>query len=255
MPARAPDWIGVLPVAHRGLHDKAAGRLENTLSAIRAAAEAGFAIEIDVQPSRDRRAMVFHDLTLDRLTEATGRIDTFSAEDLGKLAVGGTTDTIPTLAEVLAEIDGRVPLYVEIKHDVPNDGTLEAAVASDLEGYAGPVAIMSFDPYAVIAMRRIAPHVVRGIVSETYSDASEWPHLTAWQRFCMRHILHAAQSRPQFIAYKVHDIPALAPVLLNTVLGLPLLTWTVRTPEDRERARLVGAQMIFEGFMPEATAA
>ena len=66
----APDWLTARPIAHRGLHDRAASRPENTLAAARAAVAGGFAIECDVQLSADGEAMVFHDAALGRLTEA-----------------------------------------------------------------------------------------------------------------------------------------------------------------------------------------
>ncbi|MCB1479741.1 MAG: glycerophosphodiester phosphodiesterase family protein [Tepidamorphaceae bacterium] len=247
---RAPDWIGKLPVAHRGLHDVLAGRIENTLSAVRAAVDAGFAIEIDVQMSADGKVMVFHDTLLDRLTSEKGRMDARTSIELGGIRVSATSDTIPTLSEVLAAIDGKVPLYIELKHEGPTDWALERAVIADLENYDGPVAAMSFEPSSIAVLRRLAPELPRGIVSEGYHDTAEWSGLNAWQRFYCRHLLHFFSTLPHFIAYKVQDLPAPAPVMLNTVLAMPLLAWTVHTKADVERAKLTGAQMIFEGFRP-----
>ena len=121
------------PIAHRGLHDRGAGRIENSLSAIRAARDAGYGIEIDLQRSSDGVAMVFHDDTLDRLTDETGPVRARSAAELSHIRLKDSTDTIPTFAEVLAEVAGRVPLLVEIKDQSlvmgETDGRLEAAAA------------------------------------------------------------------------------------------------------------------------------
>ena len=92
------DKFKNLDYAHRGLHG--GGRAENSLSAFKAAADAGFAIELDVRLSSDGVLMVFHDDTLDRMTEVTGRVDSVTAKELSALTLGGTEDTIPTFAEV-----------------------------------------------------------------------------------------------------------------------------------------------------------
>lgn len=244
------SWIGRLPVAHRGLHDVSAARFENTLSAITAAADAGFGVEIDVQLSADGKVVVFHDTLLDRLTGETGRLDARSAMELAGIRVGGTSDTVPRLTEVLSAIAGRVPLYIELKHEQPTDWSLERAVIADLEGYGGPAAAMSFEISSVATLRRLAPKLPRGIVSEAYDDPESWPGLSPWARFYRRHLLHFPATAPHFIAYRVQDLPAPAPVLINTIMAVPLLAWTVRTPADVERAKLTGAQMIFEGFVP-----
>lgn len=253
MAERARDWIGKKPIAHRGLHDASTGRIENSLSAVHAAADAGFAIEIDVRQSADGKPVVFHDATLERLTGEKGPLIARTAEELSAIRLSGVDDTIPLLSDVLKAIGGRVPLYVEIKHDTPGDGTLERAITLDVVPYSGPVATMSFHPSSVAAMREIAPDIPRGIVSQAYGHSEDAPKLGRWRRFSLRHILHFAQTRPHFIAYKVQDMPAPAPVLINTVSALPLLVWTVRTSADVDIARLTGAQMIFEGFVPGET--
>ena len=118
------------PFAHRGLHD--AARPENSLSAINAAVQAGYAIEIDVQPSSDGEAMVFHDYDLDRLTGETGPTKARTATELSSIALENSSDTIPTLAAVLELIGGRAPLLIEIKDQsrafVDTDGALERRV-------------------------------------------------------------------------------------------------------------------------------
>jgi hypothetical protein len=145
-----PESFLRLPITHRALHDRAAGRIENSPSAIKAAVEAGYGIEVDLQLSSDGVAMVFHDEELDRLTDATGPLNARTAAELGRIPLKGSTDTIPTLAEVLHLIDGKVPLLIEIKDQTlemaPTDGNLEAATAEALKGYKGDVALMSSTP-------------------------------------------------------------------------------------------------------------
>ena len=113
--SNAPAWLTARPIAHRGLHDRAAGIPENTLAAARAAIAGGYAIECDVQISADGEAMVFHDEALGRLTGAVALVAETRTDALRSLAVAGSSETIPTLPDTLAAIAGRVPLVVEVK--------------------------------------------------------------------------------------------------------------------------------------------
>ncbi|HXK53426.1 MAG TPA: glycerophosphodiester phosphodiesterase, partial [Hyphomicrobiales bacterium] len=107
-----------------------------------------------------------------------------------------------------------------------------------------------FDPASLAVFRNIAPNVMRGIVSERFRDKDYWSNLSAWRRFTLRHMLHAAATAPHFIAYDTNGLPSAAPLLARYLFGVPLLTWTVRTPSQRRRARLFADAMIFEGFRP-----
>ena len=176
-----PDFLA-RPIAHRALHDVNAGRPENSRAAIEAAIRAGYGIEIDIQRSSDGVAMVFHDYTLDRLAEATGPIATRTAAELGQLRLKGNDEGIPTLSEVLELVDGRVPLLIEVKDQDgqmgPNVGPLETAIAADLAGYGGPVALMSFNPNSVAALAELLPETARGLTTCSWR-AEHWPHIPA----------------------------------------------------------------------------
>ncbi|MCC0057008.1 MAG: glycerophosphodiester phosphodiesterase [Rhodobiaceae bacterium] len=243
------DWLTRRPIAHRGLHDASAGIVENTLPAAQAAVDGDYGIEVDLQLSADGVPMVFHDDTLDRLTEGTGPVAAQTADALGEIPFKIGSATMPTLAALLSLVDGRVPLVIELKSDFQNSGALEQAVAAQLETYTGPVAVMSFDPRMVEQFRQIAPAVTRGIVAESFSRPADWPELTVGQRRRLRWMTHLPSSRPHFVAYGIRDLPAFMPLALRA-LGRPLLTWTVRSPADRTRAARWTDQMIFEGFRP-----
>ncbi|WP_029002339.1 glycerophosphodiester phosphodiesterase family protein [Azorhizobium doebereinerae] len=236
------------PVAHRGLHDAAAGVIENTATAVDAAVAAGCAIEVDVQRSRDGEAMVFHDFTLDRLTLAQGPLAERTAAELKAVPFKATTDAMMTLPDLLERVAGRVQLIIEIKSDFSGDTRLAERAAALVAAYGGPAALMSFDPDMVGVVARHAPQVRRGIVAQRHY-ADDRTHLTAARRFALGHLLHWPRSRFQFVAYKVADLGAPAPRLARA-LGMPVLTWTVRTPQDRARAAAGADQMIFEGFRP-----
>ena len=242
------DWLTDRPVAHRGLHDAAAGVIENTGSAFTAAIAGNYAIECDLQVSADGEAIVHHDETLGRLTEGEGSVAAMTAEELKQVPFRETADRMLTLGELCELVGGRVPLVLEIKSAFDGDARLVSRVADVLQSYSGPVAAMSFDPGQVKMLRTQVQGLPRGIVAERWYSDAEW--LTAAQRRGLAHLTHAFSTQPHFIAYRVNDLPAVAPLLAKYLLGVPLLTWTVRTAEERAKARRWASQMIFEGFRP-----
>jgi glycerophosphoryl diester phosphodiesterase len=119
-----------------------------------------------------------------------------------------------------------------------------------LAGYAGPAAVLSFDPAQIAALRELAPGRRRGMVAERRYRHHEWDRLPAATRRAMTYFQHARRPSPQFIAYSVADLPAAIPALARKLFRLPLLTWTVRSADDRRKAERYADQMIFEGFRP-----
>ena len=245
----ASNWLIARPIAHRGLHDAAHGIIENTASAVAAAVAGDYGIEVDLQLSRDGEAMVHHDDALGRLTDGSGPLAALSAAELKRIPFRATADRMMTLGELCDLVGARVALVLEIKSRFDRDARLPARITQVLAAYAGPVAAMSFDPYVVAGLRRMAPRLRRGIVAERRFDHAEWQGMSSWQRRCMAHLLHAPVTRPDFVAYRVDDLPAPATRLAHA-FGLPVLTWTVRTPAQRARAADWADQMIFEGFRP-----
>jgi len=242
------------PIAHRGLHDTSgadgARVVENSASAVAAAMGKGYAVEVDLQCASGHMPVVFHEATLDRLTEETGPVSAHKVSALRTMALRGSDDHILSLPDLLALVNGFVPIVLEVKSTWTGDGQFEAHVARTLATYSGPVAVMSFDPQSVAAFRRVAPDLPRGLIAGRFDDMEHWSELTAPQRFAMRHLLTSTFARPNFIAYNIGALPALAPLIARTVFGLPLLTWTVRTKADRERALRYADAMIFEGIEP-----
>ncbi len=244
------DWLTARPIAHRGLHDAAAGVIENTRSAVVSACEAGYGIELDLQLSADGEAMVFHDDVLERLTEARGAIASLASPELKSITFHATADRMLTLGELCDLVNGRAPLLLEMKSRFDGDLRLVSRTAHVLNAYGGPVAVMSFDPDQVIELRGIAPHLVRGIAASRRYDHPKWKGLPRATIRRMAYFLHVPQSRPHFVAYGIEDLPALPALAARWILGLPLLTWTVRTAEERRRAARWADQIIFEGFRP-----
>lgn len=248
----APDWLTARPIAHRGLHDHARGIMENMPGAIRAAIAGNFGIEVDIQLTADGEAMVHHDDELGRLTEGSGALRTWTADELKRVAFKNTSERMMSLADLCALVAGRVPLVIEVKSHFDGNTRLVRRMVEVLSGYDGPAAGMSFDPDLVMAMRESMPSRPRGIVAERQYTKADWPEATSRQRAAMTHLRHAFRTRPHFVAYNVNQLPALAPWIARNIFRRPLLTWTVRTAEQRARAARHADQMIFEGFYPDA---
>ena len=246
-----PGLLRTLPLAHRGLHDPGAGIAENSLAAVRAAMDAGYGIELDLQPSQDGVAMVFHDDDLDRLTAATGPVRARHAAELSALPLTGDPGTIPRFAEVLALVAGAVPLLVEIKSQPgdPRTATLplvEAALA-DLAGYAGPLALMSFNPFAVAHGARLRPDLAWGVT--TGHGEPLWPDDPDLDRRLIQSAIDPRDWGGSFVSHGLWDagapwLPALA------AAGVDILSWTIRSPADEARARRYAGNITFEGYRP-----
>jgi glycerophosphoryl diester phosphodiesterase len=240
-----------LPLAHRGLHDRAAGVVENSRAAVAAAIEAGYGIEIDVQRAADGEAMVFHDEALNRLTDAPGLVADHPAAVLGTIRLRGSQESVPTLPEILALVAGRAPLLIEIKDQTgglgPEVGPLEARVAACLAGYAGPVAVMSFNPHAVAAFAAAAPGRARGLVGCAFDDPA-WS-LPDYRAAELATLSDAGRVGAAFVSHDRRDLdnPALARL---KAAGLAVLTWTVRSAAEEAAARRVADNITFEGYRP-----
>jgi glycerophosphoryl diester phosphodiesterase len=244
-----PDWLTARPVAHRGLHDAAAGVIENTPSAFRAAIAGNYAIECDVQITADGEAMVHHDDQLGRLTVGTDRLAALSAAELKRVAFKATDDHMLTLGELCELVAGRVALLIELKSRFDGDRRLAVRTAKTLARYQGPVAAMSFDPAPIAVLKEMIAPLRRGLVAQRHERAAPGDHDAAYAHGAT-YAMHALAARPQFLAYRLKDLPSFVPRFAHRVLGLPLLTWTVRTPADHALAARWADQIIFEGFRP-----
>jgi glycerophosphoryl diester phosphodiesterase len=249
---RAPDWLTARPVAHRGLHDRARGIIENMPAAAAAAVAGNFAIECDIQLSADGEAMVHHDDALGRLTAGSNTLRSKTAAELKQVVFKDTAEKMMSLGDLCALVAGRVPLVIELKSHFDGDRRLVGRMAEVLASYDGPAVGMSFDPDQVVALRDLMPSRPRGIVAERSYTEADWPEATLEQRRGMLHLRHAFRTLPHFVAYWVDELPAAAPWIARNVFGCPLLTWTVRTPEQQANAARHADQMIFEGFRPES---
>ncbi len=239
-----PKWLTKTPVAHRGLHDIAKGVPENSRLAFSKAIEGGYAIELDVRITGDGQVVVFHDPQLDRLCGKPGIVRYLSLTELKKQKLLGTEETVPSLHDVLDLVNGRVPLLVEIKKDnAESAGQLEQAVANMLAHYPGPVAVHSFSPRTVKWFRHHAPHLPRGQIACHLSDMGK--NLNWLQRRVLRWMLFNFHGEPMFLAYDVNDLPSPLTAAYRA-RGLPVISWTIRSKEQRARAGAHADNVIFE---------
>lgn len=244
-----PEFLRA-PIAHRALHDVAQGRPENSRAAIRAAIAAGYGIEIDVQLTADDEALVFHDYDLARLTNRTGMVRGMTTAGLAEVNLTGGEEGIPSLREVLELVAGQVALLIEIKDQDgqmgPRIGPLEAAVADALQDYAGPVAVMSFNPNSMARMAGLAPQVPRGLVTSAYR-AVDWD-LPEAVRARLREIPDFDGAGCSFISHEVSDLQRPRVAELKAA-GYPILCWTVRSPEIEAEARRIADNITFERYL------
>jgi len=241
-PAPEPARIALLrthDIAHRGLWGP--GIPENSLAAASAAIRGGFGIECDVRLSRDGTVVVFHDADTQRMTGQSGRIAQLATHEIAGRRFIGSEERIPTLAELLALIAGRVPLLIEIKTDtLAQAAPLCLAVRRVLEGYRGPAAVMGFNPAVSHWFATHAPRLVRGLVMTEHRETRR----RAFGDAILRR-LAVRRARPDFIAYDVRFLSSALPAALR-LRGLPVLSWTVRSPEDRATVACHADRPIFE---------
>ena len=234
-------WMRETVFAHRGLHGK--GLVENSMSAFAAAIERGLGIECDLRKSRDGRAVVFHDPTLERVTGQQGEVRSMSVGQLTAVRFKDSEDSIPTLRDLLDLVAGRVPLMLEIKSDDRRPiSPLCRAVRAELEGYRGPVAVMSFDPRVPAWFASKHSPVPRGLVVTEQDRRTLLDGLK--RRFAI------ATSRAQFLAWDVRDLPS-ALAERERRRGKVLASWTVRDGAQWDMAVKCGAAPVAEGAVLE----
>lgn len=241
------DKLTKVKFAHRGLHN--GERAENSISAFRAAVEAGYGIELDVRLSKDGELVVFHDPTLARMTGIEGKVIDYTREELATFRLADTSDTVPTLREVLDTVDGRVPLLIEIKMQGDERGIAEK-LAEVIADYRGEYIVESFNPLALRTFKKLMPKIPIGILSMKYSKEEAFRGKLLY--FLLENLALNFLMRPDFIAYEKGS--GANPILryIRKTYETPLFAWTVRSAEEEERAISDGFDtVIFEKYIPE----
>ena len=215
--------------AHRGFYDNDTEAPENSLRAFAKAAEKGYGIELDVQLTKDKKPVVFHDYTYQQLKQ---------------FQLFQTDQRIPLLEEVLKLVNGRVPLIVELKIE-RTDLSVCPAAAELLEGYHGPYCIESFNPLGLFWFRRRYPRIVRGQLSDNFPRETGRNGIIEQ---CLRHLLFNWLTKPDFIAYHCKYPGALSRWLCRHLYGATAVAWTVRSPAEKKKLEKEFDLFIFEHF-------
>ena len=237
------SWIKETPIAHRGLHTKDIP--ENSLSAFENALKNNYAIELDVQFTKDKEVVVFHDENLKRMTNDTRNIEDVNYDELKNLRLGNTNEIIPTLEEVLELVDSKVAILIEIK-DCKDYIELSEKTYEILKGYEGNYAIQSFNPFILEWYKNNASEVIRGQLSGTFTEGSE--SLNSFEKFALKNMLLNFKSKPNYIGYELEGIPKSKLESLRKK-GVPIIVWTVKNKEDMEKAYKYSDNITFENFL------
>ena len=247
---RDMDSFKSVRYAHRGLHGEKNGVLaaENSMTAFRRAVDAGFGIELDVHASADGVPVVFHDGTLKRVTGAEGRVEDKTAAELAALSLLGTDEGIPTLAEVLKLVGGRVPLLVEIKANGASKRAAELA-AEVLAGYTGPYIVESFNPLSLGVFKEKLPEVRRGFLLDKFTAQKKYrTFIHAITQRCLLNFI----ARPDFISANKNRIGLFPLPLIRFLFRIPCVAWTVTSEEEEQNAYKSGFDgVIFENYTPD----
>lgn len=218
---------------------------ENTLAAAEAAIEHGFAVEVDLRLTADGGLIVTHDAMLERTTHAQGRVMERTLDELRRIVVRGSDETLSSLDDLLALAGGRSALFLELKapYDHAAKAAMTAALTRSLSRYGGAVAAMSFDPDLIALLRRALPDTPLGILA-----GGEGHQASMVSRFGRDAMLHTPRTKPDFIAYYATALPT--PLVALRRRKRPLFAWTVRSHAEAQRLKPHVDQIIFEGFLP-----
>ncbi|KKB78066.1 hypothetical protein VW35_13235 [Devosia soli] len=243
------------PVAHRGLHDRAGGVIENSASAFAAAIAGNFAIECDLQLTSDGQAVIFHDEKLERLTGESGLVSERTVAEMTGITLLGSAagDRPQTLDAFLEQIAGRALLQIELKHQPTREATerLARVAANALAQYSGPVTVESFDPRLITLIREYGFAGPRGIITYDYEGEDYPPGITEDERYTLRHLLHWHETQFDFISCDKNAL-TLPAITFWRALGKPVTAWTIRSKVEAEAARPYIDQIVFEGFNPDS---
>lgn len=240
-----PDISGFLGVyyAHRGLFDNRTNAPENSVNAIRKAVEAGYGIEFDIQLTKDDVPVVFHDASLKRMCNVEGNIWEYTWEELQKLRLADSDQTIPTLEKVLSVVNGKVPLIIEYKMDRADTVICELGNRI-LKHYKGRYCVESFHPFALRWYRKHRPDIVRGQLSEDFAKGGKKNPVLKIVTYLLTNFV----TRPDFIAYCHRDAGNISRRICRK-LGALSVAWTVKNQKQYERVRPQFDLFIFDSFL------
>ena len=234
--------------AHRGLHSDPDKIPENSLSAFKLAVEHNYGIEMDVQLSKDNIPVVFHDFTLKRVCRLNKKVHELTYDELKKLHLNQSNETIPTLKEVLETVNGKVPLIIEFKVEFTNTSVCDIT-APMLEKYKGIYCIESFNPLVLFWYRRKRPAIIRGQLASNLVKDKEVGSRTLF--FILQNLLLNFIIKPDFISFNYKYRNMLSFSLCKHFYHTPSFAWTIRDQKSLEESRESFDYFIFDHFIPD----
>lgn len=238
------SWLTETPIAHRGLDN--GDTPENSIRAFKEAINKSYAIELDVQFTKDKKLIVFHDDDLSRLTNDNRKVKDVNYEELKDLKLENTNEAIPTLEEVVQLVNNKVPLIIEIKDGEDIEGLCKETY-SIMKDYNGKYAIQSFNPFVLQWFNNNAEEVVRGQLSGSFKKDAD--NLKFYEKFILRNLLLNFKSKPNFIAYELDGVNNLSVKLLQ-IRNYPIISWTIENEEDMKKAYDKTDNIIFDNILP-----
>ncbi len=234
--------------AHRGFHQEPDAP-ENSLAAFRLAVSRGYGAELDVHLLADGNLAVIHDSRLKRMTGKSGVVEALTEADLTSFTLGNSQECIPTLRQVLAAVNGQVPLIIELKPWMENDARLCRRVFQELDHYQGVYCVESFRPQVLWWLRRHRPQVIRGQLASNYFKEHKGlgPARTILGTFMAANFL----TKPDFVAYRFSYRKQPANQLCMKAWKMRGAAWTIHNARELEQAQREGYWPIFENFDPE----
>ena len=232
------------PIAHRGLHNNLIP--ENSMASFKEAMSHGFSIEVDIHLSKDNVPVVFHDEDLERMTGSKGKISQYTLQSLKKLRLKETDQQIPTLKEVLLEVDSHVPLIIEIKC-LEHDSVIEKTVCESLKDYEGDFAIQSFNPLTLKWIRSHYPNFVLGLLST--GDLSD-TKLNMVKKGLVKYMSFIPFIRPDYVGMDYSSFSLLQYLIVKKLTHGDIIFWTINSEEIYQECKEFCDNIIFEGFLP-----
>ncbi len=240
-------WVKDHLIAHRGLHSKDKSIPENSMKAFKLAVEKGYGIEFDVNLLKDGTCVVFHDSNLKRMVKGRNEeLCNLTYDEVKKIKLLDTDETIHSLKEVLDMVDGRVPLMIELK-SVGDANEFCEKFWETIKDYKGIYAIQAFNPVCVGWFKKNKPEVVRGQITEFFRN---YDGLSWFKKYLMKIMFFNRFNKPDFVNYGLVDLPNKY-VTRARKKGLTVICYTSRSQEDFDRAKKLCDNSVFEFFIPK----
>ena len=207
-------------IAHRGAFNNI-DIPENSLLAFKKAIKMNWAIELDVQLTKDNVLVVFHDENLERMTGINKNICEVTSMEIKEFSLLDTKEKIPTFEEVLNLVNGKVLIDIEVKNTRRIHETCQILL-STLEHY----------PYSYI-LKSFNPKIVRYLKKHSNSEVGYLIH-SKYRTFLLRCLMQSNFM----IHYSKADYLAIHKKLLKTKKfqklsqKYPIMVWTIKQKEE-----------------------